>query len=95
MFNLDLVSDVYSAAKNIFCNGIYVKSNAHPCGWDFISFEFASSVKDMFKEEVQVEDISGGCYNYHDYEGKSVAEILSIVGEKGYCFEINNADELR
>lgn len=77
--------------KEVFCNGIYVKSDAHPCGWDFINFECSEleTASDVMDVKFDIGDISGGNYTYHDFEDKTLFEIITEVGMNGWCFEIS------
>lgn len=89
--NDEYAEEIFKAAKRHFCNGIYVKTeNQHPCGWDFISFEFMDDVD----EEIGLCDISNYIYEEHDYSFMRLIDILKIVGMKGWCFEINGVDYL-
>ena len=76
----DILEEIYDAAMNVFCHGIYIKSNKHPCGWDFIDFECISEDESILKYKFDVNDISDGCYNEHIYEGLTLKEIL--INEK-------------
>jgi hypothetical protein len=89
--NQEYVEEIYKAAKRYFCNGIYVKSDAHPCGWDFINFEHSEmeTPSDVMDIVFGSEHISGGNYAYHDFEDKTLFEIITTVGLDGWCFEIS------
>ena len=88
----DMLKNIFSAAKELFCDGIYVRSmNAHPCGWDFISFSSFDNAHQMWTDTVDLSDISDGIYDEHEYYKKSVAEILKIVG-CDWCFERSGID---
>ncbi len=93
-FDKKYIEDIYNGAKDYFCDGIYVKSNAHPCGWDFISFEYMDCSSDAFDLPIGVEAISGGCYDFHDYEDMTLEDIITTVGIHGWCFEISGVDNL-
>lgn len=86
------IRDIFEIAKLYYCDGIYVKSNAHPCGWDFISFEDFEISDDMFGQPISIFSISNGHYGYHDYEGKTVEEVIKEVGMQGLCFEVSGVD---
>ena len=89
--NIEYAKDVLRCAKEIFCGGIYVTSeNAHPCGWDFISFYTIETIDDV----IGVQEISNYIYSQHDYEDLTLLEILKKVGMKGWCFEISGVDDL-
>lgn len=83
----EYLEKVYSAAMEVFCQGIYVKSKAHPCGWDFIDFcTQLDCSEDMWN--VVIDDISfGDYYDGHPYSEMTVKQILKEVGEDGWCFE--------
>lgn len=96
--NLDLVQDIYNAAADDFCNGIYVpasKDNGHPCGWDFISFEMIdndNSANNIFTHvfDASTYEISNG-FGSIEYSDKTLLEILKIChGE--VAFEKNQID---
>lgn len=86
--NENYARDVFNAAKNVFGDGIYVESNVHPCGWDFVSFK---DYKDY--EEIEdnygfyLDDISNGIYNEHPFEDRTLLNILEEVEMDGWCFE--------
>jgi hypothetical protein len=82
---------VFESAKEHFGNGIYVKAkDQHPCGWDFISFEYM----DEYDDHIELGDISNGVYDIHDYSYLNLLDVLKIVGMKGWCFELNGVDYL-
>lgn len=91
-FDKQYIEDIYKSAKEIFCNGIYVKSDAHKCGWDFISFEDMECSDDAFEQPIGISEISGGNYGYHDYEDMTLEDIIATVGIHGWCFEISGVD---
>lgn len=78
-------------AKNYFEDGIYVKSKAHPCGWDFIDFYYFHNVSDLINMPVLIGDISNGVYETNPFENKTVYDILKEVGEC-WCFERTSID---
>lgn len=94
-FDRAYIEDIYKGAKEVFCNGIYVKSSAHPCGWDFISFEGLDFPSDAFDEPIGIYAISGGNYDTHDFADMTLEDIISTVGIHGWCFEISGVDELK
>lgn len=85
----EVLEEVYECAVNVFCKGIYVKSDKHPCGWDFITFEWVS--EDFLEYKFELCDISDGCYDDHDFEGLTLKEIL-IKADGKFSFEIQNID---
>jgi hypothetical protein len=87
--NEDYAKCVFDNAKRYFCDGIYVKTNdMHPCGWDFISFEYIDEFEDLMYP-IGSERISNAIYDSHDYEDLNLLEILQKVGMDGWCFEIS------
>lgn len=85
-----VLEDIYNCAMEVFCHGIYVKSDKHPCGWDFLNFQ------DIDKEEIleymfDLDDICEGCYSEHEFEGLTLKEIL-IKAEGHFCFEVQDID---
>lgn len=90
----EYIEDIYKGAKEVFCNGIYVKSGQHPCGWDFVGFDDLECSEDMFSMQIECDAISGGCYHYSELEGLTVEEIVKKVGTKGWCFELSGVDDL-
>lgn len=95
MIDEEYIKQVFVGAKDFFCDGIYVKSDAHPCGWDFISFEDFECSADLSEQPIECSVISGGCYDYHDYEGMSVEAVIKKVGTTGWCFELSGVDSLK
>lgn len=90
----EYIEEIYIGAKEIFCDGIYVKSDAHPCGWDFISFEDFETSDDLFEQPFGIHYINNGRYDYHEFEDKTVEDIIKKVGANGWCFEISGVDNL-
>lgn len=89
----DRAREVFDAARKIFCDGIYVKSSAHRCGWDFLDFEWVTE-RELDEYEFSAEDFNEN-YSTHDLEGLTLAQILEKVGDDGWCFEISQVDELK
>ena len=87
----ELIIDIVKCAKEIFCNGLYVPSTAHPCGWDFISFESIDLEDDVLEYTIESSDICDGAYSWHDYEGLTIKELLEKTKGK-YAFEIGSMD---
>jgi len=75
MIDREYMEQVYIGAKEIFCNGIYVKSEGHPCGWDFISFEDMECSDDVECMPIEAYSISNG-YGSEIYQGMTLLEIL-------------------
>lgn len=88
------LSELFESAKEYFCNGIYVLSDQHPCGWDFISFENFEAESDLWKEPILDSDISNGCYILSNFENMTVQDVMNEVGPEGWCFEISGVDFL-
>lgn len=88
--NENQLIEIMECAKDIFCNGIYVPCDVHPCGWDFISFE---NIEDNNIEYVfENEDISDGIYDgSHDYDGLNLEEVLEKTKGK-FQFERSSID---
>jgi len=95
--NQEYVEEIFRIAKDVFCNGIYIKSDNHPCGWDFIDFDDTDieCTDDVMDQPIVVEAFSNGNYFSHDLEDKTLFEIIQAVGMNGWCFEISGVDELR
>ncbi len=87
----EILEEIYDCAMNVFCHGIYVKSDKHPCGWDFLDFEYISENESILEYKFGVSDISNGCYEDHIYEGLTLKEIL-IIAEGKFCFEFQDID---
>jgi len=82
--------EIVKCAKEIFCQGVYVPCNEHPCGWDFISFEYLD-VEDAITYQFEGYDISNGIYDEHPFVGMTLDEILTETNGK-YVFEIGQID---
>lgn len=91
----EFLENMFDAAKNTFCDGIYVLSDQHPCGWDFISFENFEVESDLWEQPIDSTDVSGGCYSFSDFEDSTVQMVLDKVGEEGWCFEKSGVDSLK
>ncbi len=50
---------VWKGAQS-FAEGIYVPSDAHPCGWDFIDFSDIECSDDVTEVEIDPNDVSNG-----------------------------------
>ena len=83
------VEEIVKCAKKVFCDGIYVPANEHPCGWDFISFESLELASDVDFYCFEDSDISNGIYGFHPYTGLTLAEILQKT-KNVYEFEISS-----
>lgn len=87
-------SELVKVTNEFFCGGIYVFYSrskihyltVHPCGYDFIDFSMIDDDVDEYKFDKN--DISNGIYDYHPLVGKTLCEILSIVGENGWSIEL-------
>jgi len=82
--------EIIKCAKEIFCQGIYVPCNEHPCGWDFISFEYLD-IEDILTYQFEGYDISNGIYDSHPFIGLTLEEILKETNER-FAFEIGQID---
>ena len=85
------VLQIYNSAIKYFCNGLYVKSDKHPCGWDYISFEDIDQDDeeyDVFNYIFSLADINDYIYDDHDFDGKTLKEILESIGDN-WAFEIS------
>lgn len=91
----EYIEAVYRGAKEVFCDGIYVKSDQHPCGWDFISLEDLECSEDAFSVGIEIHSISGGNYYSSEFEDNTMEEIIKKVGVDGWCFELSGADDLK
>lgn len=89
MSNEDILQ-IINAAKEFFCNGIYVPCEFHPCGWDYINFE---NVDELNYEEYtfEDEDISNSVYCNHPYCDLTLKDILEETNGK-YAFELSGID---
>ena len=84
------LKDIYNAATQAFCGGIYVKSDKHPSGFDFISFDELDIAEDILDYEISYSDVSGGIYDDHDFDSMTLKEILESVWTEdndNYAFE--------
>lgn len=86
MDNNDIL-DIVACAKEVFCDGIYVPSDMHPCGWDFISFENIEMEDDILDYKFSDSDVSNGNYAFCDFDECTLEEILEKTNGK-YAFEI-------
>lgn len=77
--------EVWDCMKKVFCNGLYVVSDQHPCGWDFIAFDTVE-----IQDPISLSNISHGNYDSHPLEGLTFIEMLERV-EK-FWFEVGHID---
>lgn len=76
----ELLIEIVSAANEVFCHGIYIPSEeGHPCGWDFISFDYIDGYEEILEYKFDITDISDGIYDVHEYENKTLKEILEAT----------------
>lgn len=94
-FNTKLFRErMYEASKE-FGDGIWVTYNRsninmsqiHPSGKDFISFDYVYDFEELESYKFDNSDISGGIYDSHPLKGKTLEEILNIVGKHNWDFE--------
>lgn len=72
------VLKVYDCAMEYFGHRIYVPcKEGHPCGWDFIEFEYIDR-DDILEYKFESNDISNGCGS-DEFEDKTLKEILIMV----------------
>lgn len=83
----EIIKEIYNGAMNVFCHGIAVPSDSHPCGWDWLDFECVDE-DEVLEYEFSLSDISNGIYEEHDYEFLTLKEIL-IKTEGRFLFELN------
>ncbi len=81
-------TEVVTAAKKVFSDGIYVESNKHPCGWDYICFEHCD-IEDAEYFEVDCEMINDFVYETHELDGKT---IKWVINNKKWAFELSQLD---
>lgn len=86
----DKLIEIVKCAKEIFCGGIYVPCNEHPCGWDFISFGYIK-IEDILDYQFENYDISKAIYDEHPFCDMTLKEILEET-EGRYVFEIGSID---
>ena len=81
----------YKAFREVYGEGIYIKSNMHPCGWDWVDLSGFYDVYDMMEEPLTIDDFSNGNYDWHTYEGWSPFQMLKDL-EENWAFEIEDID---
>ena len=82
--------NIVRCAKEVFCQGIYVPCDSHPCGWDFIDFsDVTPSTVSVVTHEFDMMEISNGIYDGHPYEGMTLKQVLRETKGK-YAFEIGS-----
>lgn len=93
--NNQVIEEIINAAKEVFCNGLYVPADEHPCGWDFISFEgiYMGLPEKLppYEYRFTLDDISNGIYSSHAFADKTLFEILKTTKNK-YAFEESGMD---
>lgn len=95
--NDEYIKEIYECAMKYFGNGIYVKSeDGHPCGWDFINFNMI----DNDDEDYNMDNYTFECSNISDccgsdeFCGRTLKQVILLVGMKGWCFEHGGVDYL-
>lgn len=81
----------WDAFHNVYGEGIYIKADLHPCGWDYVDLSFYYDVDEMMEMALDIENFSYGYYDWHPYVGFTPFEMLKAVGEN-WCFERNQID---
>lgn len=81
----------WDAFYNVYGEGIFIKADVHPCGWDYVNLKYFDNTYELMKETLGLENFSNGYYDFHPYDGYTPFEMLKDVGEN-WCFEINQID---
>lgn len=81
----------WDAFHNVYGEGIFIKSDMHPCGWDYVDLTCFYDEYDMMEETLVVNDFSGGRYDWHYYEGYTPFQMLKDLGEN-WRFERSQID---
>ena len=84
----EIIEGIYDYAMNVYCHGIAVPSDVHPCGWGWLDFEGIIDENEILEYKFSLSDISNGIYEEHDYEFLTLKEIL-IKTEGRFLFELN------
>ena len=87
------LKDFWDVFYNCYGEGIYIKCDIHPCGWDWVNLRNFYDIYDMIDDQLSVADFSGGYYDFHPYDGYTPFEMLKDLG-KNWCFERNDIDWL-
>lgn len=82
----EIIKEIYDCAMNVLGHGIAVPSNNHPCGWDWIDFEYIDG--DILEYKFNPNQISNGNYEDSEYDWLTLKEILIKANGK-FLFEIN------
>ena len=85
----EVIQDIYDCAMDVFCQGIAVPSELHPCGWAWISFEDIDIDEEdnILIHTFYCSEINGG-WGEDDLEGLTLKQILEKI-EGRFLFEIN------
>lgn len=80
----EILKEIYDCAMTVFCHGIAVPDDCHPCRWSWIDF---TEVDDILTYEFEQDDINNN-FGDSDYVGSTLKKIL-IKTEGKFLFEIN------
>lgn len=82
----ELLQNIFEVAKEVFCNGIYIATNNHECGWDFLSFEYLSDWTELKSTKIGYigYEVNDGKYYLSDERDKYLIDVLK---ENGWKFE--------
>jgi len=69
---------------------LQLDSSGHPCGWDFIDFDYIEDENDVENHEFEEWEISNG-YGADAFTNKTLLEILKMVYGQ-VAFELNQID---
>ena len=75
----ELLIEIVKVAREVYGDRIYVPCEKHPCGWDFISFDDIEEYEEILEYKFEIYDISDNIYHDHDFEDKTLKEILTIT----------------
>lgn len=86
--NDENIKDIYDCTMTMFSHGIAVPSNVHPCGWDWLDFDYVGGEEYIANHRFARFEISNGICEYHEYENLTLQDILEITKGR-FLFEIN------
>jgi len=86
----EILKALFVGAREFFCNGIYIATFNHECGYDFLSFEYLNSWTDLKDNVIGYDgyELNDGKYYKADENDKYLIDVLK---ENGWKFEFERS----
>ena len=80
----EILREMFIGATEYFCNGIYIATSNHSCGWDFLQFDGLESWEDLKNLKIGHDEyvLNHGNYIQADEDDKFLIDVLNKNGWK-------------